>query len=79
MDINVTRAGWNVWVLADLLKRPVGRITKSAGPRFVIEPDARMYSAMSKVPPGPYASLDEALAAIEKYTHMVCRRAPGPP
>jgi hypothetical protein len=73
MDINVTRAGWNVWVLADLLKRPVGAHHEIRGPAV------RYYSAMIKVPPGPYASLDEALAAIEKHTHMVCRRAPGPP
>ena len=77
MDITVARAAgeWQTWTLTDLLGRPVGHITKHAGPRFVIEPDARMYSAMIKVAPGPYASLDEALAEIEKH-FFVCRRAP---
>jgi hypothetical protein len=77
MDVTVTRADWNVWNLTDLLGRPMGRITKHAGPRFVFEADERMRSAMRKVAPGPYASLDEALTAIEKQTHMACRRVPG--
>ena len=68
---------WQIWTLADLLGRPVGHITKHAGPRFIIEPDPRMRSAMIDVAPGPYASLDEALTEIETRTSLVCRHASG--
>jgi hypothetical protein len=77
MDITVTRAADDrlAWDLTDLLGRPVGRIT-GAGHRFAIEADERTRALMAGLKWGPYASLDEALAAIEKHTRGVCRRAP---
>ena len=76
MDITVTRAAanWMAWNLTDLLGRPVGRIT-GAGHRFVIEPDDRVRASLIGLKWGPYASLDEALTAIEKHTHGACHRA----
>jgi hypothetical protein len=78
MDVVVTRAenGWQVWDLTDLLGRPMGRITKHPGPRFIIEPNERLRSVTETVAPGPYASLDEALTEIEKHSSLVCRCAP---
>ena len=77
MDITVTRSGNDrtAWTLTDLLGRPVGRIT-GASHRFTIEPDERVRASLIGLKWGPYASLDEALAAIEKHTHSACRRAP---
>jgi hypothetical protein len=81
VDVTVTRAedDGQTWTLTDLLGRPIGRITKRApsypGQRFLIEPNERARPLMTKVDPGPYASLDEALTEIEKHTSMVCRRA----
>jgi hypothetical protein len=77
MDITVTRAADDrlAWDLTDLLGRPVGRIT-GAGHRFVIEPGERAQSSMAGLKAGPYASLDEALTAIETHTRGACRCAP---
>ena len=81
MDVTVTRAAgdWMTWTLTDLLGRPMGRIRKHPGPRFIIEPNDRLRSFMLNVDPGPHASLEEALAAIEKRSNLVCRRTPEPP
>jgi hypothetical protein len=82
MDITVTptpeRPPWvqNAWTLTDLLGRPLGRVT-GAGRRFVIEPQVRAGPGLTGLRWGPYASLDEALTAIEKHTHGACRRASG--
>jgi len=78
MDITVTRAAgdWRAWTLTDLLGRPMGRIIGTRGPGFVIEPDERAPHIMNKVPLGPFASLEEALSAIEKHLHGVCHCAP---
>ena len=78
MDVTVTRAADDrtAWTLADLLGRPMGRITRHPSHQFIIELDERVRSVMTKVTPGPHPSLDAALAEIEKHTHGVCRRAP---
>jgi len=78
MDITVTQAAdcRRAWTLTDLLDRPLGRIIGTRGPGFIIEPDARAPAIMDKVPLGPFASLDDALRAIEKHLHGACRRAP---
>ena len=82
MDITVTptpeRPPWvqTAWALTDLLGRPLGSILEEPGSRFFIEPDERAPAIMDKVPLGPFASLDDALRAIEKHLHRACRRAP---
>jgi hypothetical protein len=81
VDITVTRAAgdWMTWDLTDLLGRPMGRIRKHPGPRFIIEPNDRLRSFMINVDLGPHASLEEALAVIERHSNLVCRRTPEPP
>jgi len=78
MDITVARAAdcRKALTLTDLSGRPLGRITEARGPGFMIEPDKRAPLTMVEIPPGPYASLDDALRVIEKYTHGACRPAP---
>jgi hypothetical protein len=78
MDITVTRAGdcRNAWTLADLLGRPMGRITHARGPGFIIDPDERALYVMANVPLGPFASFEDALRAIEKHLRGVCHLTP---
>ncbi len=77
MDLIVKRAAEDqtVWTLTDLLGRAFGRIT-GAGCRFVIEPEERVRPSLTGLNWGPYASLDDALTALEKRTHSSCHRAP---
>jgi hypothetical protein len=65
------------WELADLLGRSMGRIAEASSKRFVIHPDGFALETMSGMKHGPHASLDAALAEIEKHTRGVCRRNPG--
>ena len=78
MDITVTRAAdeWRTWALTDLLGRPMGCITGTRGPGFIIEPDERALYIMANVPLGPFASFEDALRAIEKHLHGVCHLTP---
>ena len=73
MDIAVTRAGANVWTLVDLLGRPLGRIVKNPGERFLIEPNERGQKAMASAARELHGSLDGALTAIERHTHGTCQ------
>ena len=78
MDITVTRLADypRTWALTDLLGRPLGRITGTRGPGFIIEPDERAPDTMDNVPLGPFASFEDALRAIEKHLHGVCHLTP---
>jgi hypothetical protein len=78
MDITVTRAAHcrNAWTLADLLGRPMGRITHARGPGFIIDPDERAQVIMANVPLGPFASFEDALSAIEKHLQGICHLTP---
>ena len=78
MDITVMRTadGRRAWTLTDLLGRPLGRITQARGPGFIIEPHERAYVLMAKVPSGPFASLEDALRALEKHLHGACHLTP---
>ena len=78
MDVIVTSAeGGTVWQLTDLLGRSMGRITASAPRQFMIYPEGHASEAMAGIQQGPHASLDAALAEIERHTRGVCRRNPG--
>ena len=78
MDVIVTPAeGGAVWQLTDLLGRSMGRITASAPRQFVIHPEGHASETMAGIRQGPHASLDAALAEIERHTRGVCRRNPG--
>jgi hypothetical protein len=78
MDVIVTPAeGGTVWQLTDLLGRSMGRITASAPRQFMIHPEGHASETMAGIQQGPHASLDAALAEIERHTRGVCRRNPG--
>jgi hypothetical protein len=78
LDITVTPTddgkGWN---LTDLLGRPMGRITEASTEQFTIHPDGHALKSMAGIEHRPFASLDAALAAIERHTRGVCRHHPG--
>jgi hypothetical protein len=74
MDITVRRTGGEgTWNLEDLLGRPMGSITEYPPKNFRIHPGGNAAETMQGLSPGPYASLDAALAAIEAHTRGVCR------
>jgi hypothetical protein len=78
MDLIVARTDdGGPWMLTDLLGRTMGVITESEARAFTIEPAGLAVEPMTGLLPGPYASLDEALAAIERHTRGVCRRKSG--
>lgn len=78
LDITVTPTeDGKAWNLTDLLGRPMGRITEASAQQFTIHPDGHARETMAGIEQGPFASLDAALAAIEKHTRGVCRHHPG--
>jgi hypothetical protein len=76
LDVIVTPADEHgeEWYLADLLGRSMGRVEK-VGNGFLILAAGKAIERMAKLHPGPYPSLDDALAAIETHTRGTCRRA----
>ena len=82
MDVVVTaRKSGRVWQLADLLGRSMGYISQSARSGVRIVPSGHAVETMAGMKLGPFASLDAALAEIERHTRGVCRRSdhPDPP
>jgi hypothetical protein len=78
LDVIVTPTGnGKAWSLTDLLGRPMGQIAETSAMQFTIHPDGHALETMIGTQHGPFASLDDALAAIEKHTRGVCRRNPG--
>ncbi len=78
MDVIVTTAeGDTVWRLTDLLGRSMGSIVKNASHQFTICPEGHALETMAGIEQGPHASLDAALAEIERHTRSVCRRDSG--
>jgi hypothetical protein len=74
MDVIVTPAeGGTVCQLTDLLGRSMGRITASVPRQFMIHPEGHASETMAGIQQGPHASLDAALAEIERHTRGVCR------
>jgi len=77
MDVIVTGRGRH-GLAADGPARPLmGRITASAPRQFMIHPEGHATETMAGIQQGPHASLDAALAEIERHTRGVCRRNPG--
>ena len=78
MDITVTPTDdGKEWTLTDLLGRSMGRITEAPAQQFTIHSEGHAWETMAGIEQGPFASLDAALAAIEKHTRGVCRHHPG--
>ena len=72
--IVIPTEGGTVWHLTDLLGRSMGSIRENASHQFSIDPDGH---AMADIRRGPHASLDAALAEIERHTRGICRRSTG--
>ena len=78
LDITVTTTDTGKeWNLTDLLGRPMGRITEASAEQFTIYPDGHALETMAGIGHKPFASLDAALAAIERHTRGVCRHSSG--
>ena len=78
MDVTVTPVtGKPMWDLTDLLGRSMGHILEETAERFTISPAGGAVVTMAGIKQGPYASLDDALTAIETHTRGVCRRSAG--
>jgi hypothetical protein len=77
MDLIVARSDGGEWTLTDLLGRTMGVIEESNPRAYTIRPDGQAVEAMAGLRPGPYPSVDDALAAIERHTRGVCRRQAG--
>jgi hypothetical protein len=63
--------------LEDLLGRPMGSIAEDSPKHFTIHPEGQALETMHGLSPGPYTSLDAALAEIETHTRGVCRMDEG--
>jgi hypothetical protein len=78
VDVIVIAAeGGTVWHLTDLLGCSMGNIRENASHQFTIYPEGHAFETMADIQRGPHASLDAALAEIERYTRGVCRRSTG--
>lgn len=77
MDVIVTPIeGGTAWRLTDLLGRSMGRVTAGESGQFTIYPEGHASATMAGMQQGPHASLDAALAEIERFTRGTCRRNP---
>ena len=74
MDINVKLTTPTIWTLTDLLGRSLGTI-EGARETFKIHAKGFALESMDGISTGPFASLDDALAEIEKHTRGACRLA----
>ncbi len=63
--------------LTDLLGRSMGNNREDASHQFTIYPEGHAFETMADMNRGPHASLDAALAEIERHTRGVCRRSTG--
>lgn len=76
MDITVTQSPDDtVWLLSDLLGRPMGEITQNPEGEFRFAGAGQALETMKAMKHGPFPSLDAALAEIERFTRSACRRA----
>ncbi len=74
MDLIVKPSSSTRWDLIDLLGRNAGHVELALSGSFRVIPSGRALVTMATLSPGPYCSLDAALAAIETHTRGVCRR-----
>lgn len=74
--IVTTMPDGNIWGLTDLLGRDMGRVTEISAGAFMIQPAGNAIETLAAITAPTYASLDDALAAIEEHTRSVCRRGP---
>jgi hypothetical protein len=76
LDIDVTpKPDEAAWLLTDLLGRAMGRVAEEPAGEFRIEPAGQALQTMGSMKRGPFKTLDDALAEIERFTRGTCRRA----
>jgi hypothetical protein len=63
------------WRLTDLLGRRMATIVEHSPSQFVLELEGKAKETMGTLSVRGQNSLDDILAAIEKHTRGVCRRA----
>jgi hypothetical protein len=73
----LVKATNTVWQLTDLLGRSMGSVVENASHQFTVYPEGHAVEIMVGIHQGPHASLDAALAEIERHTRGACRRNPG--
>jgi hypothetical protein len=73
----LVKATNTVWQLTDLLGRSMGSVVENASHQFTVYPEGHAVETMVGIHQGPHASLDAALAEIERHTRGACRRNPG--
>ena len=77
MDVIVTKTpDGNIWLLADLLGRDMGRVSEVHPGVFMIQPAGNAIDTLGAISSRSFRSVDHALAAIEEHTRGQCRRAP---
>lgn len=75
LDIDVTpKPDEAAWLLTDLLGRSMGHIAEEPEGEFRIHPAGQAIRTMEATKRGPFKTLDEALAEIERFTRGTCRR-----
>jgi hypothetical protein len=55
----------------------MGSVAETSAADFMVKLDGHALETVAGIERGPNASLDAALAEIEKHTRGVCRRNPG--
>ena len=76
LDIDVTpKPEEALWLLTDLLGRAMGCVAEAPAGEFRIEPAGQALQTMESMKRGPFKTLDDALAEIERVTRGTCRRA----
>lgn len=79
MDIVVTPdPDETAWMLTDLLGRPMGQVSQDVAGAFRLVTAGQGLETMKAMKHGPFASLDAALAEIERFTRGSCRRVAEP-
>jgi len=76
MDVTVRPKGKReaeTWHLSDLLGRELGWIEQSQSGLFYIRPTERGLELLRATTRAVHRSLEEAMSAIEKNAHAVCR------
>jgi hypothetical protein len=76
MDVIVTKSPDGHWAMADLLGRDMGKVSEIRPGVFMIQPAGNAMVTLDALRSTSFASLDEALAAIEEHTRGQCRRGP---
>lgn len=74
MDISIKQTSSTTWSLTDLLGRAMGQIIETPPGHFLIAAAGVAVATMRDMRRGPFSSLDDALAEIERHTRGVCRR-----